>query len=63
MELVRKLAGIINPGIYSAKPRPACNKNACLQCSAAYIPVYDSGFPRGSGGLRLWVNERTNAKQ
>ena len=64
IELVRKLAWIVNPGIYFAKtPGPFCNKNACLQCSAANIPVYDSGFLRGSGGLRPWVNERINAKR
>jgi len=63
IELVRKLAWIVNPGIYFAKtPRPS-NKNACLQCSAADIPVYDSGFLRGSGGLRPWVNERIKAKR
>jgi hypothetical protein len=37
--------------------------NACLQFSAANIPVYDSGFLRGSGGLRPWVNERIKAKR
>ena len=34
-----------------------------LPCSAAYIPVYGSGFPRGFVGPRLWGSARINAKR